>query len=58
MRLWYLSHRRPAKAKASQRIRSLAKAFAVRTHEEWKWTKGPKIRNIVPLDGWACAFEE
>ena len=31
MRLWYLSHRRPAKAQAS--LRSLARAFAVRIHE-------------------------
>ena len=36
MRLWYLSHRRPAKAQAS-----LARAVAVRTHEFWKETKGP-----------------
>ena len=32
MRLWYLSHRRPAKAQAS--LRSLFRAFAVRTHME------------------------
>ena len=42
MRLWYLSHRRLAKAKASLRKgepsqpRSLARTFAVRTHEVWK----------------------
>ena len=70
MTLWYLhvSDRRPAKAQASLRVRavspepslyprSLAKAFAVRTHEVWKYTKGP-IRNLSPLDGCACAFEE
>ena len=34
MRLWYLSHRRPSKAQAS--LRSLARAFAVRSHELWK----------------------
>ena len=34
--------------------RSLATAFAVRTHELWKWTK---IRPIGPLGGCACAFE-
>ena len=31
MRLWYLSHRWPAKAQAS--LHSLARAFAFRTHE-------------------------
>ena len=41
MRLWYLSHRRPAKALARLRgcagdLRSLARAFAVRTHDVWK----------------------
>ena len=34
MRLWYLSHRRPAKAQVN--LRSLARVFAVRTHEVWK----------------------
>ena len=37
MRLWYLSHRCPAKAQA----RSLARALAIRTHEIWKQMKGP-----------------
>ena len=44
MRLWYLSHRRPAKAshmKSGRRRR-------VR----------PKIRYLAPLDGCAYAFEE
>ena len=60
MRLWYLSHRRPAKAQASLRPHNLARAFSVRTHGAWKKAKGPtkKIRYLVPLDGCACAFEE
>ena len=37
MRLWYLSHRRPAKAQAHPR--SLTRAFTVRTHKVWKKTK-------------------
>ena len=56
MRLWYLSHRRPARAQASLRRypRSLARAFAVHTHEMWKQTKGPaKNQTSAPLDG--CA---
>ena len=39
MRLWYLSHRWPAEAHAHPRC--LARAFAFRKHEVWKWTKGP-----------------
>ena len=34
IRLWYLPHMRPAKAQAC--LRSLARAFAVRTHKVWK----------------------
>ena len=57
MRLWYmlLPHRRPAKAQA----RSLARAFAVRTHELWNIRRvRPKIRHLAPLDDCACVFEE
>ena len=43
MRLWYLSHRRPAKAQATSEgsgepahLRSLTRSFAVRTHKIWK----------------------
>ena len=51
IRLWYLPHRRLAKAQAS---RSLAKAFAVRTHEVWNKMKGPtKIQTSSPT-GWLC----
>ena len=37
MRLWFLSHRRPAMAQASLRIR----AVAVRIHEVCEVDKGP-----------------
>ena len=43
MRFWYLSHRWPAKAQA---------AFAVRTHEVWKQTKGPTKNQTSSLTGW------
>ena len=39
MRLWYLSNRRPEEA------------FALRTHEVWKWEKGPK-NQTSSLTGW------
>ena len=42
--------------------RSLARAFAVRTHEVMKFGSRrkvrPKIRHLAPLHGCACAFEE
>ena len=34
MRLWYLSHRGPAKAEVS--LHSLIRAFVASTHEVWK----------------------
>ena len=51
MRLWYLLHRRPTKAQASLRIRTLVRAIAVCTHEVWKQAN-------KTLDSCACAFEE
>ena len=37
MRLWFLLHRRPAKAQASLRIRAVSPGpYAIRTHEVWK----------------------
>ena len=50
MRLWYLSHRRPAKAQTS--LCSLARAFAVRTHEEWKQMKDTTENQTSSLTGW------
>ena len=39
--------------------RSIAKAFAVRTHAVLNQTKGSiKIRHLAPLDGCACLSEE
>ena len=50
MRLWYLSHIQPSKAQAS--LRSLARAFAVRTHEVWKQTKGRTKNHTSSPTGW------
>ena len=47
MRLWYLSHRWTAKA-----LRSLARAFAVRTYEVWKETKGLTKNQTSSSTGW------
>ena len=60
MRLWYLSHRRPAKAQASLRIRAVSQEpslFANMKYGSWRRVR-PKIRHLAPLDGCACAFEE
>ena len=51
MRLWYLS-RQPAKAQVS--LHSLARAFAVSTHEVWKQTKGPTKNQTFSSTGWLC----
>ena len=38
--------------------RSLARAFAVRTHKVWKKTKSQtKTQTSSSTDSWACAFE-
>ena len=58
MRLWYLSHRQPAKAQATSEgsgepahPRSLDRAFAVRTHKVWKKTNGPtKNQTSSPIE--------
>ena len=50
MSLWCLSHRWPEKAQAS--LRSLARAFAVRTHGVWKYTKGPNKNQTSSPTGW------
>ena len=36
MRLWYLSHRRPAEAQASLCIHTVSPNLSVRSHEVWK----------------------
>ena len=47
MRLWYLSHRWPAKAQATRNM-----------EVDEGSDQRPKIRHLAPLDGWACVFEE
>ena len=51
LRLWYLSHRRPAKAQAEPSL------FAHMKYGSRRRVL-PKNRNLAPLDGCACAFEE
>ena len=46
MRLWYLSHRRPAKAQA--------RAFTVRTHEVRKYMNGP-TKHLKSSPYWMAA---
>ena len=56
MRLWYLSHGRPAKTQASLRIRAVSPEpllFAHMEYESRRWA-----RYLAPLDGCAWAFEE
>ena len=50
MRLWYLSHRRPAKAQAS--LRSLTRIFAVHTHDIWKEGKALTKNQTSSPSGW------
>ena len=59
MRLWYLSHRRPAKAQASLRICTDSPKPLLFAHMKYgsRGRVRPKIRHLAPLD-FACAFEE
>ena len=54
MRLWYLSHRRRAKAQASLRIHAVSPEPSLFAHIKY----GSRRRDLAPLDGCACAFEE
>ena len=54
MRLWYLSHRRPAKAQASLRIRAVLPEPSLFTPEVWKQTKGPTKNQTSGPTGWLC----
>ena len=59
MRFWYLSHRRPAKAEASLRIRAVSpepSLFANMKNGSIGRVR-PKNRHLVPLDGCAYVFE-
>ena len=60
MRLWYLSHRRPATAQASLHIHTVAPEPSLFTHIKYGSGRRvrPKIRHLAPLDGWECLFEE
>ena len=60
MRLWYLPHRRPAKAPASLRIRAVSPEPSLFAHIKYGSRRRvrPKIGHLAPLDGSACAFEE
>ena len=60
MRLWYLSHRRPAKAQASLHICAVSPEPSLFAHMKYgsRQKFKPKIRHLAPLDGCACAFEE
>ena len=56
MRLWYLSHRRPAKAQASLRIPAVSPEPSLFAHMKYdcKRMDWPKIRHLAPLDGCTC----
>ena len=60
MRLWYLSHRQPAKAQTSLRICAVSPEPSLFAHIKYGSRRRvlPKIRRLAPLDGCACTFEE
>ena len=60
MRFWYLSHRQPAKAQASLRIRAVSPEPSLFAHMNYGSRRRvrQKIRYLAPLDGCACVFEE
>ena len=57
-RLWYLSHRRPAKAQASLRIRAVSSEPSLFAHMKYGSRRRirPNIRHLAPLDGCAWVF--
>ena len=60
MRLWYLSHRQPAKAQASLHIQAVSPELLLFAHMKYGSRRRvrPKIWHLAPLDGCACAFEQ
>ena len=59
MRLWYLSHKWPAKAQASLRIHAVSpepSLFADMKYGSRREVR-PNIRHLAPLVGCACAFK-
>ena len=60
MRFWDIYHRRPAKAQAILRIRTVSpepSLFAHMTYGSRRRVR-PKLRHLAPLDGCTCAFTE
>ena len=57
MKLWYLSHRWPAKAQASMRIPAVSPEPSLFAHIKYGSRRRvrPKIRHLAPLDGCAWA---
>ena len=55
MRLWYLSHRRPAKAQASMNICAVSPEPSLFAHITYgsRWRVRPKIRHLASI-GWLC----
>ena len=60
MRLWYLSHRQPAKARASLRICAVSPEPSLFAHMNYGSRRRvrPKSRYLALLYGCACVFEE
>ena len=58
-RIWYLSHMRAAKVKASLRIRAVSPepSLLAHTSSESRGTFRQKARSLAPLNGWACAVK-
>ena len=59
MRLWYLPHRRPAKAQASLPICAVSPEPLLFAHMKYGSRRRvqPKIGRLAPLDGCAFTFE-
>ena len=59
MRLWYLSHGRPAKAQASLRISAVSPEPLLFAHMKYGCSRRirPKIRHLASLVGCACALK-
>ena len=59
IRLWYLSHWRPAKAQASLRIRAVSPEPSLFAHMKYGSRRSVqlKIRHLTLLDGCACALQ-
>ena len=58
MRLWYLSHRQPTKAKASLRMHAVSPEASLFTHMKYgsRWWVRQNIRHLAPLVGCTCVW--